>query len=78
MKSVTVQIPSVHPQNPGQHELLCPYCGAAVLVADSALLDGKAVRCAQCGSQSMLTREWVGHMAGYHWSLVETGDDDEP
>jgi predicted Zn finger-like uncharacterized protein len=65
-------------RNTAGRELTCPYCGARIWVADNELTDGGTVKCGGCNSQSMLTREWLGHSVGYHWGLVEAGDDDEP
>ena len=64
--------------HPSVRTLSCPYCGAAIDVAEAQLIDGAAVACASCGARPMLTREWIGHSGTYHWDLVEAGDDDEP
>jgi hypothetical protein len=63
---------------PGGITLQCPYCAEAVQVPETHLLEGEAMRCCRCGEQGVLSREWLGHTAGYRWELLENGDDDEP
>jgi hypothetical protein len=47
-------------------------------VSEEKLIDGVSIRCGHCKANTVLSENWTGHAGGYHWELIEAGDDDEP
>jgi ribosomal protein S27E len=52
-------------------QLPCPACHHELSIAPRSVSDGFAVRCLECGAESMLSHEWDERSDSYHWELVD-------
>lgn len=58
-------------------QMPCPDCGTSIDITAEAPVDGAEVRCARCGIDLVVTREYVASTGEDTWRLVQAVADDE-